>query len=1615
MRKRWYIWLLLLLLVDACRLEDIAPLTTRTLVPEGTPITITLGFGAMAPVEVQVGTKAEASKADEARVHDLYVLIFNSSGSCIYGKYFSYQERFDDIDDLIQSEQDEHEGWYVENKSLDNVQEGAAGYVSQTTGAVKLSTIAASGATLVLLANVSNTLTSLSGDDPITVLNTFKTQGKTLTQLNNLTVQLEQNMVERGDLFLMTGKLTGINTADMIWHGGTAENPDYTSYNTTYHIPLKHVDAKVKFRVKKNSSHAYIKEMVPLTWKVYNVPNRCTLFEQDSYSVPAGTTYFELDPPAYFEETVTDNDGTWEVFTFYMLESRLLAGASIPNATEASSYFLREKSVKTDDGDTGYQKNESWQYAPADAPYVVFTVSLVMDPDEGAIDDYKNWQQGEDKPVGASAEASFTVHLGEFCKNNVWDNNNYDTHRGRFYTYNVTINNTKSIFTEVTSFDPENPQHTGTREDQPGQEGSLLLISGGVVNCDAHYEYRSITFKYNESLARNFTEHATQPAFSWYVKTPFNKDKHEGEPTWQGGDVKRYVADPKKIDYLWVKFRVNVLEDTSKSPDQTTYSPKRQPYPGEDEYDADWYPGKKEGGTPVPIPKLMDINQLINFIYHQYQLEYLHDKYEQSHEEGEAEPEKSIFDSEEIIEITAFVDEYYYEKHPLTGQTDPDLWREFVNAEPREMHILSDVQLSRDRQSNIINASHSIIQRSIQTIYNLDAPDISSLWGTEHKDEMRETDGWSGWPWGIANGATTYANSAENGRLNSAALWGLYPSGSQNWGTFLKYDVINTLPELQEGYRYMAYSCLTRNRDNDGNGTIDKEEVRWYMASINQLKGMWIGNEALSTTARVYQPRSGDWRAHVISSTCPNNSGTPKVLNAEEGLSTFEYSLNGQSWADGGAAGERLRESVRCVRNLGTYKVGGVGADEDISYAPYTQAVDNYYTVEEKRDPSHPSDVQYSDYAIRFYRLNPLSIREFIDKELPFHNELSVNNKVYLELYVQSKKTRESMDAAYRDGVDMGDMGAINENITSSGSNVYCPEGYRLPNQSELGVMTLALPTAFWTNSATRIPSRTYFSHGYYALSGQQIQSENQKTGWVYSTTNSGGNVLLPDKGQITKQIRCVRDGNQTGTITGKMHLDKTYFNVGSQRTLYFNFTSSASAFAKVDDYADYAPKLYLCYKDEYGNDVQLDYTDKLNDEIDPIGKLRFDGFVNLTIPSDITPSPVYPAAMQFKIELTNGKSKPQVSTFYTAFTLTDNHGEIDGDLEILPGRDEEKGFPIYVSAVSNISSIKTLQLYVRKKGQSDYSLVKDLSEDASGMDSYRATVYFNPQTIFREDLQVTTYFFYVYCEDAGEGAGQATDKSSVKAMEVLTVDYTPNPTGAEITTDVWKEWSDSWWQTFANANGWVTSLDPYMVGDYNYAQRGYINMPYGPLTVRDLNFAEGDFIEADIDVSNCTFIQTVEGSIDSNPYKSQNIGLDNIFSIGKTAIDWVNTASNELHFYYPAHKGAGNDQLQLDPVVTYNTFSKLALGNLTDGKLVLRLDKDGAKYNGNSVASETRYDIVVRELTSSHSLIIGALEGNHLSRASYNYVRVIHNDISHIPHHGDSGFEGDPSNGGDL
>ena len=1491
------------------------PLPVEKDLPIGVPTMLTIPFGSDDLMEVEVGTKADAGFINESNIHDLYVFLFDkgdlSTGSPrkIYGRYFNFDHKRASLAELNSHN---NECWFVENKSINSPD-------TPTRGAVKISTVTRSDVTLVVLANVANSVMEMDSEDEITRLNEIED----FAELQGMTVSLEQDIVNRKNLFLMMGVLgyndgRTISTGSMHWNRPA---PNDLQYDPDYKVQLRTLNAKVKFRIKVNPD--YISAVTPVYWQVCRTPNSCHLFpDYNGGKAPENIYYFDSQK-SYFENTETDGEDTYYTFCFYMLENRLTP------TKQATNYYQRELQTKIVSPDEGYEgpastvygthfvDNGDWEYANPNSTYVKFDIILTLTP--AGITNL-----GADNPTGMTighaltSDAIFTVHLGDFTSSGLPDGsagfNNYNTERGHSYTYTVTVNNTRSIFTEVVN----------DNEQQAGQEGFLLLTDSEIINADAHYDYHSIEFKYRPDM--------TQEKFAWYVKTPFG----EGGPT----IVKDAITGEfdykleKPLDYLWVKFSVNGKDENG------AYFKKRLAYPGENCYDPSWDPKSGE-----PVPELMDITQLIKYIFNETA----------KHKAGQ--PSDFSADAEgqtPVIRVTAFIEEYYYEKDPTdeNAQTDPDLWRKFVNAQPRELHILSDARSSRDRKSDVIQSSHSVIQQSIQTIYNVGAANIRTLWGCEHIDEMREkSGGWPYWPGGEETyisgraGANTTLGD-ENGRLNSAWIWELFSSQNESghdvtdkrWDSYLDYNVENERPELDENHHGMAYSCLTRNRDNNGNGIIDRNEVRWYLAAHRQLLGMWVGEFALSLSARLYHPYPGQWRHHVISSSNRMTSWAEEGGNATQYSWDFDGTVK-NNW-DKNIMKAAVGQSVRCVRNIGTYQDGG--ELKDISYSPYTQEIDRYFKIEENTDGS---------YTFYFDNLNPISLRELCETELPYHDQNNISNCLYLKLEAQSPSI--SVGDSEDDRFGPISLKNINEDVTNKGYNPYCPPGYRFPNQSEALLMYTYLPRTYFTkdkneedypqgssNNCIHMPTRTYFDRGMVGrvttnMVESEIAQEQVKSGWAYSTKDF---KLHADNSAIT-HTRCVRDINMTGYIDGSISLPSPEMYPNDWQNVKLNFFSSASAFV----YAS----LKLCYTNHNGDYFERDIPVKTL----PSG-LQYNAEQAVDIPTldvlGLTEDDLETDKknMKLKIELRNASGT--VSTFDEPFVLKKTHIK-DCLVEFPSEVDSEKGVPVLVKVIMANNRAKLTDVVLHwKKGDGSWQEKPLLSSDHSG--SFSRKVYI-PDLIGNADWtqeanRTAEYSYYVTasCNDNTS----FTTPSKIYSNQLLRLNYSPNP---------------------VPAGGWTNN------SQCNKTWKDEVS---------GLSFANGDFIEVDMDLSNCVYVY-----FDGNP--DHDMGKDNIIGF---STDNLNAITNSFIWYYPSVTN-----LVAPPGDVGRIFSRIHAGKWAAKEITgpmdnlnIILDKDGIKYDGKDFTLNPGdwTSRVKASLTSANKIYVGSVEGIHHSRATYRFVRVV-------------------------
>jgi len=1014
-----------------------------------------LDFGVKDDIAIQ--TKSTLDAKAESRVFNLYVFVFNSNGDKVAGEYFDSKNLKASAEEVRNATDN---CWYVSNSTT-------------TTGSVLFNCSAGEGFTLYVLSNLDSDMVRISSD---VLAATVKTED----DLKNFTAYLNQKIVTRNGYFPMSGKISDITIRD-------SNNAVSGRTNITGKVMLTRIDAKVRFVFKTgNTPDAQgqtIKSFEPRQWKVVNVPRTGYILPRNEDCVNVAPTTAKEDYSKYaagFFDTEFVNfedfpkSGT-SGFSFYMMENRqtpkkALAGYQDRSRSKKLASGLNEKCTVTYslDGQEISRDMRMFEYANDFSTYVVVMGYVEME----LVDDKAG------KVLGGDVQ--YIIHLGDWGKNIA----DFNTERNTSYTYTVTVNSVNNIRVEV---ETSKGAVSDVKENQPGASGQISIAKEEIALCDCHYVSKTISFHLtnffnNSDISK---DNCIVDELTWAVKTPFG----EGEPRTEGG-----VDITSGLDYQWVHFRLNKQDAAGKY-----YMDKRRKYtPRTMVASIVWRSAednKEDDGTPglagFHNDGIMDVAQLCTFIKNEVH-KYLDN------------PASSAFDnlgsadlSLPKVSLTVFVDEYYYEKHPITDEMKPDLWKTFVNAEDRKLHILCNSEKSKDLESSSTGSVVTIQQRSIQCIYNTDPSYtvLQTAWGVENHDEY---DGrWDKY-WSVTSGENRGNDKRLNGLYNSCKEWELSPVGTSNafttgvqWSKYMDYEVENDTPQLQSNYQYMRYACMTRNRDNNGDGKIDRNEVRWYLASINQLLGLYVGGTILNSNTRLYnkspEDRQSDerikWQQHVVSSTAFNSeSNNPTMLWAEEGTSTSHFYHN---WAP-----DIQGTGIRCVRNLGY-----IDGKDDESYS-IDKEFDDYISAEKQGDGS---------YIFTCTHLNEKALRYYTSKELILSDERSLENSLYkkFQSYPTSNTFTAQSFTVFNEKVD--------EEIAAGRGNPYCPEGYRTPSQIEAAIMRYYIDN--WGNNNTF--TRTYWSFGPLGSNSKFVDDK-------YGFSVQGTNITVNKKD--LGEVRCVRD-----------------------------------------------------------------------------------------------------------------------------------------------------------------------------------------------------------------------------------------------------------------------------------------------------------------------------------------------------------------------------------------------------------------------------------------------------------------------------------------------------------
>lgn len=1098
--KLIYVWLLgLVTVLTACADEEIVKTYN---IKEGVPVTVNLKFNVAASA---VETRSAQDATVENNVQQLFVIAFKRNGDISGKTYLST--------------------------------------VNSSTGTVTLDMYSGTEQQIFAVANPNSGVGTLSYEqlEAVTNLDDFKALSSQLRTGNELSVERMA--------FLMCGQLEDIAV-------DTDGNLVGAASNT---INLERVDARITFNVGVDAKVNEYTNMTftPKYYRVENIPQGTYLVprENEDYAETmentTGNGYASMQAAGkeyYFDEAKREDDDR-SYFEFYLLENRRqpTEEQKITKEKKDASYLevqnlyaLREKRAKTENKVDETKPGQEYVpgdfiFAPANATYVTIRGTLSFEDSEGYF---------------YNADVTYTVHLGSTGSDPDSETlvNNYDVCRNTHYTYNVTITGVESMRVEVVS----------DKEERPGVEGDVIKAGGEVVDLDSHYGRAKFSLTRGDIKA----------GLSWAISTPFQrglkvfdrsnytKDKSEDGTVVSDAtslypdQVENLQTDRSLNDYRWVQFAINqecVLVRDDEGHTNVKVPPSAfAKYPGYAAYSSTNLNNKApafggegyhySGSTAIYSQNvvLYDVNQLLNHLFIEAN---------KSEEQGcdlFLKDGGVSYDDDAEVTITAFIDEFVYKYDPTKDYyKTPDaevtsdellLWKKVVNGENRMLHIcVEGAQYSPDGNTSWAESVITFSQRPIYTFYDPDS-DVSTAWGTEFKNESEDAEDDTDKNLPATSSALNDINwikdnnTFDDGRKNTLEVLGQLTD--LKW-TDVLYLNDGDYGRLKDKYKCVWFACLGRNRDLDGDNIVDQDEIRWYLASVDQLTDIFIA-EAAVPNAKLYSQNATSANVpleHVISSTYNTitaSTMSPWIIWAEEGASRGNL----------GHEDESGPYTYRCLRNLG------------LSLKTIDSEVDDYVesSEESKRSVNIGYEtVTYTERFIDLSRLEPNTLRAALTGGiLPQNNERDDNDRPYRKFAVLVSAEGSGWNSSYDNASGLypkNDYWTWNDLYNYENNGDPCPDGYRAPNLRELMLMYTTYPDLFeipfnpnLEKSSSYYLCKTGFSFNGWGNYNDVFGSPN-RPGFVYvyeykkdNPSASYGNLMLLTGGGTSGKVRCVRD-----------------------------------------------------------------------------------------------------------------------------------------------------------------------------------------------------------------------------------------------------------------------------------------------------------------------------------------------------------------------------------------------------------------------------------------------------------------------------------------------------------
>ena len=640
------------------------------------------------------------------------------------------------------------------------------------------------------------------------------------------------------------------------------------------------------------------------------------------------------------------------------------------------------------------------------------------------------WNNGVKTFTTANDNASYIEIHGDYEDNSgeVTANVSYTVHFGDFSKstsladFNVVRNFAYAYKVTVRGVNDIEVEAKRT-DDNPYAEGLIIdATSGKHYNVDAHYEARVMTFdKANIVALKN-----NGSGYILNIKTPFGETKETVNVKDDGvynmsGTKECNLSDVASLFKNEPDYQwIKFVKNTkdNRISNKSDISKDVCKYPGD---------GSKS---------CLNVFELLALLYK-----------DEAYTEGNGTQ----------AYYTCFIDENYY---------DQKSWTAYVDKDPRSLLIANELNVSKDAKSLYATVAYSISQRSISTFYTKNYANKRAF-GTEIVDEEK-----------VYN--SRFSNTSI-GSISEQDDWNAWTSAYNTLRDKEWYADTELVQGIQPLYATVAKACMSRNRDLDGSGEIEKNEVRWYLASVDQYRALFFGQHALNSDSYLIS-RSQLEEIEEASSTSAwgnasdyghryrsryhyftSSSGDKVTFWPEEGLTN---NPSNTSWS--------FAELVRCIRTL---ESGGVG----------TQDPERYYT-----------------YENNIFKLDGIiATRNYTEEPLEEHNEIEDANNLY-SCFVVAKNDLKKSGNNYN--FDLNDITGGEDPCSTYTDE----EGvWRTPNQKELALMVSSLPNY-------RYGTRTKFS-------GDDIWHWHQTPGF-WSDSGGGGRINVGTGHESGVRIRCVRD-----------------------------------------------------------------------------------------------------------------------------------------------------------------------------------------------------------------------------------------------------------------------------------------------------------------------------------------------------------------------------------------------------------------------------------------------------------------------------------------------------------